>query len=205
VKVTGAGLPRRVRISGMRNDAMNKAIPFVIALVGLGTIPGSSSLFDPSVQPNVPVEFRPDWTEFRWPFLLDQWGVGRAFVCKPADCGTEVKVYVRPKFGFCNCTTGVVDDEELDRVGDKELIAADAVASGRGRAIEIAWMKGRSRSFESGDATRARLLSIAFHDRCDLMVAVATFAPGNQDAVEPVVIAFLNSDRVLRWVKWLTL
>jgi hypothetical protein len=184
---------------------MNKALPIVVALVGLGTIPGSSSLFGPDVQPYAVAEFRSNWTEFQWPFLLDQWGVGRAFVCKPADCGTEVKVYVRPKFGFCNCTTGVDDDEELDRVGDKELIAADAVASGWGRAIEIAWMKGRIRSFERADAPGARVMSIAFHDRCDLMVAMATFAPGNQDFVEPAIIAFLNSDRVLRWVKWLTL
>jgi hypothetical protein len=91
----------------MRNDGMNRAIPFVIAIVGLGTIPGSSSLFGPGAQTNAPVETRPAWAEFVWPFLLDQWGVGRAFVCKAVDCGTEVKVYVRPKIGFCNCTTGV--------------------------------------------------------------------------------------------------
>jgi hypothetical protein len=169
----------------MRNDDMNKAIPLVVALVGLGAIPGSSSLFGPSVQPNAPVEFRPAWTEFKWPFLLDQWGIGRAFVCKPADCGTEVKVYVRPKNGYCNCAPGDIGDEELDRVGDNELIAPEAVASGRGRSVEIAWMKGRSRVFEA-DAPRARLLSIAFHDRCDLIVAVVSFEPGNQDAVEPV-------------------
>jgi hypothetical protein len=66
-------------------------------------------------------------------------------------------------------------------------------------------MKGRSRSFENADTLRARLLSIAFHDGCDLIVAVATFAPGNQGAVEPAVIAFLNSDRIVRWLKWLTL
>jgi hypothetical protein len=185
---------------------MNKVLPFVIALVGLGAIPGSSPLFYPSVQSNAPVEFRPAWTEFEWPFLLDQWGIGRAFVCKPADCGTEVKVYLRPKIGFCNCATGIDDDEELDRVGDRELIATEFVASGRGRAIEVASMKGRSRSFENaGDAMRTRLLSIAFHDRCDLIVGVATFAPGNLGAVEAAVIDFLNSDRVLRWVKWLTL
>jgi hypothetical protein len=184
---------------------MNKALPIVIALVGLGTIPGSSSLFAPGMQPNAPIEFRPAWTEFQWPFLLDQWGVGRAFVCKPADCGTEVKVYLRPKNGFCNCTTEVIDDEELDRVGDKELMAPKAVASAQGRSVEIGWMKGRSRRFENADAARAQVLSIAFHDRCDLIVAVATFAPGNQEAVEPAVIAFLNSERVLRWVKWLTL
>jgi hypothetical protein len=182
---------------------MNKMV--AIALVGLGAIPGSSPVLDRGVQPHAPVEVRPVWTEFQWPFLLDQWGIGRAFVCKPADCGTEVKVYVRPKIGFCNCTTGVVDDDELDRVGDKELIASKFVASGPGRAIDIGGMKGRSRSFENAGDTIARLLSIAFHDRCDLMVAVATFAPGNQDAVEPAIIAFLSSDRMLRWVKWLTL
>jgi hypothetical protein len=189
----------------MRNDDMNKAIPFVIALVGLGAIPGSSPLFHTGVQSNMPVEIRPAWTEFKWPFPLDQWGIGRAFVCKPADCGTEVTVYLRPKNGFCNCTTGADDDDELDRVGDKELIAPEAVASSRGRFVDIASMKGRSRAFEKAEAPRARLLSIAFHDGCDLIVAVATFAPGNQDAVEPAVIAFLNSDRMVRWVKWLTL
>jgi hypothetical protein len=66
-------------------------------------------------------------------------------------------------------------------------------------------MKGRSRAFEKADATGDRLLSIAFHDGCDLIVAVATFARGNQDAVEAAVIAFLNSDRMVRWLKWLTL
>jgi hypothetical protein len=74
-------------------------------------------------------------TEFDWPFFLDQWGVGRAFVCK-------VKVYLRPKSGFCNCTTGIEDDEELDQVDDKELIDSKFVASGPGRAIEVAWMTG---------------------------------------------------------------
>ena len=31
----------------------------------------------------------------RWPFPIDQWGTGRAFACKAADCGTEVKLYLR--------------------------------------------------------------------------------------------------------------
>ena len=57
----------------------------------------------------------------KWPFPLDQWGTGRAFRCGAADCGAEVSLYLRPKLGFCNCATGVSDDEELDRVGDLEL------------------------------------------------------------------------------------
>jgi hypothetical protein len=34
-------------------------------------------------------------------FLIDQWGTGRAFVCTAADCGTEVKLYLRAKIGSC--------------------------------------------------------------------------------------------------------
>ena len=26
------------------------------------------------------------WREVKWPFLLDEWGIGRAFACAPADC-----------------------------------------------------------------------------------------------------------------------
>jgi hypothetical protein len=51
----------------------------------------------------------PVWTEAKWPFPIDQWGTGRAFNCKAADCGTEVKLYLRAKLGSCNCTTGVAD------------------------------------------------------------------------------------------------
>src|SRR5690349_8215404 len=62
------------------------------------------------------------WSEIRWPFLIDQWGTGKAFRCKAADCGVDVELYVRAKIGFCNCTTGVADDEELERVADVSLL-----------------------------------------------------------------------------------
>ncbi|HEX2511607.1 MAG TPA: hypothetical protein VHK44_03320, partial [Xanthobacteraceae bacterium] len=91
----------------------------------------------------------PVWTEVKWPFPLDQWGRGRAFHCKAADCGSEVNLYLRPKIGFCNCTTGVADDEELARVGDVDLIG-EASALGPGRPIGVHWMKGRSRGYAVG-------------------------------------------------------
>jgi hypothetical protein len=46
---------------------------------------------------------------------------------------------------------------------------------------------------------------MAFHDGCNLMVAVATFTPRNRETMELAVTAFLAGDRVLRWVKWLAL
>ncbi len=36
---------------------------------------------------------RPVWNEMPWPFPIDQWGKGKAFACKAADCGTEVTIY----------------------------------------------------------------------------------------------------------------
>jgi len=149
------------------------------------------------------VELRPAWTEFKWPFPVDQWGIGRAFACKPEECGVEVNVYLRPKIGFCKCATGVDDDDELERVGDNALIGANTAALATSRVVEVGWMKGRSRPYSVSGTVRGRVLSIAFNDQCDVMVALATLGPGDPDVIEPAVLAFLGSERVLRWVKWL--
>jgi hypothetical protein len=55
-------------------------------------------------------------------FPVDPWGKGKAFRCRASDCGTEVRLYVRAKIGFCNCTTGVADDEDVDRMGDLAIV-----------------------------------------------------------------------------------
>src|SRR3954452_23064665 len=98
---------------------------------------------------------QPNWSEVPWPFPMDQWGKGKAFVCKAADCGTEVTVYIRAKIGFCNCSTGVADDEELDRISDFDLLGNQLTAQGPGQPISVAWMKGRSRAFSIGGPQRA--------------------------------------------------
>jgi hypothetical protein len=105
----------------------------VVLVVGIG---GSAVLLvaKPPVHRVAPRD-EPVWTEGKWPFPIDQWGDGWAFECKGAVCGTNVNLYLRPKIGFCNCQTGVADDEELDRVSDIDLIAAKA-ALGPGRPDE---------------------------------------------------------------------
>jgi hypothetical protein len=182
---------------------MKKAIPFMIALAGIVTGAAVVALFGARAPAKPSAEISPVWTEFKWPFLLDQWGVGRAFVCEPKECGVEVNVYLRPKIGFCKCATGVDDDDELQRVSDIGLINDRPIVLGPGRPIEVGWMKGRSRRYGLAGSTEGQILSIAFNDECDVIVAVATLQPVNQDAIEQAVIAFLNSDRVIRWVKWL--
>jgi len=146
---------------------------------------------------------RPVWTEVQWPFPVDQWGKGKAFQCKAADCGAEVNVYIRAKLGFCNCTTGVADDDELERISDFDLMGTHIATLGAGRAIGVAWMKGRSRAYAVVNPVRSgkSALSIAFNDRCDAIVATAVLDHDRPSAIEPGVLEFLNGNTVLRWAE----
>jgi hypothetical protein len=146
---------------------------------------------------------RPVWTEVQWPFPIDQWGKGKAFQCKAADCGTEVNLYLRAKIGFCNCTTGVADDEELERLSDFDLMGSQIARLGAGRPITVAWMRGRSRAYAiSGPARSGKsALSVAFNDRCDAIVATVVVGIDRPTAVEPAAIEFLNGKTVLHWAE----
>ena len=143
---------------------------------------------------------RPVWTAAQWPFPTDEWGKGKAFRCEAADCGVEVNLYIRAKIGFCNCTTGVSDDEELDRLADFRLMGERPSALSVGNPISVAWMKGRSRAF-ANQRPQSSALAIAFNDRCDAVVATALVAHPSPAAVEPSVIAFLNSKTVVQWAE----
>jgi hypothetical protein len=143
----------------------------------------------------------PKFAEVRWPFPTDEWGEGKAFRCAASDCGVEVSVYIRAKIGFCNCLTGVSDDNELDRLSDFNLMGEKPAVLGAGHEIRIAWMKGRSRAYAVSEPYHApgSALAIAFNDRCDAVVATATVAHNPPTAIEPSVIRFLNSDVVVHW------
>ena len=143
---------------------------------------------------------RPVWAESTWPFPVDQFGGGWAFQCKAADCGTSVNLYLRPKIGFCNCQTGVADDEELDRVGDVDLIGSEPSALGAGRPIAVRSMKGRSRGYKVGAPLAKAVLSIAFNSRCDVTVATVV-ADGDPVTQEHAVLEFLNGDLVMHRIE----
>ena len=146
---------------------------------------------------------RPVWTEMHWPFPIDQWGRGKAYRCKSIDCGTEVILYLRAKLGFCNCTTGIADDDELDRMSDFDLVGNDVSPLGAGQAIAVAWMKGRSRAYAlvASNAPGRTAISVAFNDRCDMVVATAVLSHDRTASIEPQIIDFLNSRTVLHWAE----
>ena len=147
---------------------------------------------------------RPDiegWREIAWPFPRDGWPAGRAFRCAPEACGDEIEVYVRPKAGFCNCDSGVADDDEVDRVADLDLISERFVALAPGSVIRIADMQGRIRAYDlqMADGSRHAAIGIAVAHRCDLLVAVAQ-GRGTASAVRRAALEFLASNEMTRWM-----
>jgi len=171
-----------------------KALPLVVALAGAV---GGDVLAGRDAG-----SLRPHWAEVRWPFPIDQWGTGRAFACSDEACGAAITVYLRPKVGFCNCSRGVYDDTELDRVGDLELLGSDFAGVAPGRPVTVGWMQGRARVFTVSGRYQPSVgaAAIAFNDKCDVVVATVT-AQGDVGGAERRAIEFLNSDFVLRWAR----
>ena len=141
------------------------------------------------------------WREIAWPFPRDGWPAGRAFRCATELCGDEIEVYVRPKAGFCNCDSGVSDDEEVDRVADLDLMSERFAPLEPGRAVRVADMPGRLRSYDLKlhDGSRRTALGIAVSRRCDLLVAVAQ-GKGEANEVRRAALEYLGSPEMTKWV-----
>ena len=141
------------------------------------------------------------WREIAWPFPRDGWPAGRAFRCATELCGDEIEVYMRPKIGFCNCDSGVSDDEEVDRVADLDLMSERFAPLAPGGVIRIAEMPGRLRTYDlkMSDGSRRAAIGIAVSRRCDLLVAVAQ-GRGEAAEVQRVALEFLASDAVTKWM-----
>jgi hypothetical protein len=141
------------------------------------------------------------WREIPWPFPRDGWPAGRAFHCDAAACGADVELYVRPKIGFCNCDTGVADDDEVDRVADLDLMSRRFVPLAAGNVIKVAGLTGRSRSYDlsMADGSKRTAVGFALSRRCDLMVAVVQ-GKGAPPVVQHVAEDFLNSESMVHWM-----
>jgi hypothetical protein len=142
------------------------------------------------------------WIETKWPFLMDQWGEGRSFQCKAADCGAELNLYIRAKIGFCSSTIGIADDNELERLSDFSFMNGHATALARGHEIDVAGMKGRIRAYETVSPIHSPryAFSVAFNNNSDALVATVVLNGGHPVAMEPLIIQFLNGRTIQRWV-----
>jgi len=172
---------------------MRNRMAILVALLALGALSGVAAY-----ERAVP---RADWREIAWPFPRDGWPAGRAFRCHAAACGGEVEVYVRPKIGFCNCDSGVADDDEVDRVADLDLMSERFVPREPGHVIRVADMQGRIRGYDlnMSDGSQRTAVGIAVSRRCDLMVAVAQ-GRGAAGEVRRAALEYLASPDMTRWM-----
>jgi hypothetical protein len=141
------------------------------------------------------------WREIAWPFPRDGWPAGRAFRCDTALCGEAIELYVRPKIGFCNCDSGVADDDEVDRVADLDLISERFAALEPGRVVRVADMSGRIRNYhlQMQDGSRHAAVGIALSRRCDLLV-VAAQGKAAGSGLQRIALDFLAKEDVTRWM-----
>ncbi len=161
------------------------------AVAALGALPGAAA----------PLSSEISWREIAWPFPRDGWPAGRAFRCGDGDCH-GIEVYVRPKLGFCNCDSGVADDDEVDRVSDLDLISEGFVPLRPGEPIRVAGLAGRIRAYDlrtQGEAPHLAV-GIAVSHRCDLLVAVAHGAAAAND-MQRFAAAFFETNEIRRWVQ----
>lgn len=167
---------------------MRRAAVIAIGIVALGVLSGSAAY-----QRATPAGG--EWREIAWPFPRDGWPAGKAFR------SGDVEVYVRPKIGFCNCDTGVADDDEVDRVADLDLISENFVPLEAGRVLNLADMQGRIRPYElaMSDGSRHSAVGIAVSHRCDLMVAVAK-GDGDVAEVQRIALEFLGTAKMSSWM-----
>jgi hypothetical protein len=185
---------------------MRRAIVAAAVACGLGALAGAAAAVTYVMLPPRPSPTSGNagaWAEVTWPFPIDQWGTGTAFRCEARACGTDIELFIRPKIGFCNCTTGVADDEELERVADHDLFGERRRALAPGRDISVRWMKGRSRAYAFSAAPNEgrATLTIAFNDRCDVIVATVVAAHNRPAELEAAALAFLNGEAALGWTK----
>jgi hypothetical protein len=171
----------------------------VAAVLVLGALSGAAAVRD--APDEAEASRKPVWRDIAWPFPRDAWPAGRALRCDAASCGSAVEIYVRPKIGFCNCDTGVADDDEVDRVADVDLTSTEFESREVGEAVRVMGLGGRMRSYELtlADRSHRTAVAIALSYRCDLLVAVA------QGRAEPrelqrAMLQFLDSNQLRSWI-----
>lgn len=142
------------------------------------------------------------WQSIAWPFPRDGWPPGHAYRCPAASCGNEMELYVRPKIGFCNCDTGVADDDEVDRVADLDLISPRFRPVQQGEVVHLAGMTGRVRrySLDMNDGSTRQAIGLAVSHRCDLMVAAAQGKASAAD-LQQKTLDLLSSSSEADWIK----
>ena len=143
----------------------------------------------------------PVWYDARWTPPIDNWGTGMAFACDNAGCPGGVKMYARTKVGFCNCYTGVDNDDEIDRIGDVDLHGETYTPDAPGVATAIGDLRGRKRVFriENRFTGTTHILSIVVATDCKAVVATLVSGAPISAAEEQSAVAVLEAKPFQQW------
>jgi hypothetical protein len=135
------------------------------------------------------------WRRIAWPFPPDAFPQGRGWK------RDDTEVYVRPKLGLCaNCDTGVVEDSEVDRVSDIDLLDRDFVPVGTGKRIQVTDLTGRARLYRIRKDGRERIAQgIAVSYNRDLIVAVVV-GKADDEAIAKAARRLLETNTVQIWL-----
>ena len=135
------------------------------------------------------------WHAIAWPFPRDGWNDGQAWR------GHGLDLYIRPKLGLCgNCDTGVVEDSEVDRVTDIDLVDPLFAPDGEGKKIRITDLVGRMRLYRLRTRKDAKLAEgIAVSYGCDLVVALVVGDVADEK-LRQTARRFLESNVVQVWL-----
>ena len=142
-------------------------------------------------------DYGPGWHETAWPFPRDAFPAGKGWR------NDDLRVYVRPKLGFCgNCETGVVEDSEVDRVTDIDLLDENFTPVADGTKVRITDLAGRARLYrlKGKDGKPVLAEGIAVSLNCDLVVAIVVGNRLDDPAVRKQAHEFIESNTVQVWV-----
>ena len=143
----------------------------------------------------------PLWQEAQWTPPIDNWGTGKAYTCDNAACPGGVKMYARTKVGFCNCYTGVANDDEIDRIGDVDLHGETYTPGAPGVVTSIGDLQGRKRSFRIDNrwTGTTHVLSIVVATDCKAIVATLVSSAPITAAEEHAAVAVLTEKPFQQW------
>ena len=144
---------------------------------------------------------RPVWHEAAWTPPIDNWGTGLSFVCDNAACPGGVRMFARTKVGFCNCFSGVADDDEIDRIGDVDLHGGAYKPIEAGQVTVVGDLKGRKRLFQIQNrwAGGRQVLSIVVASDCKAVVATLVSGSPISPSMESTAVAVLRERPFQQW------
>ena len=140
------------------------------------------------------------WAESSWDMPLDNWGEGRAWRATAPD-GAQLRLFARTKSGFCNCFSGIANDDEIDRIGDVDLHGDDFSPVAPGVVTSLGSLAGRKQLFQtSGHWTAGRfVLSIVAATGCKAVVATIVSGETIPPEAEATAVALLTGEEFRRW------